>query len=143
MPSHEPRLKVGENHRRVVFVLLRGLEQMGQEIDWWLECKSGLLCEVRPDLTAEQAQKLQGLLVRLNTELRRLTNEIVLDVPAKSRKRAIHALLSAHIVNLEESEASKLRGYGRMSEEAGKKLDAEFARLLALLEEMAHVVEKS
>ncbi len=135
------KLKLGENHRRVISVVLRGLEQMCEEIERWLDKRSGVLLHVENDLTAEQRVQLCTLVKQLRGEIERLATEIELDRGAQSLVRAIRALLSASIVDLEESDSSRLKGYGNLSEVAKNKLDTEILRLTGLLEEMVDVVE--
>ena len=135
-------LKLGENHRRVVSVVLRGVEQMCDEIDSWLEKKPGVLFRVQNDLTAEQREALQALTPRLRDELRRLQGEIELGAAAQSVRGAVVALLSANIVNVEDTDASYLAGYGHLPEGAGQKINGEFKRLLGILEEAVHLFEK-
>ncbi|MGH9730736.1 MAG: hypothetical protein ACRD4A_03475 [Candidatus Acidiferrales bacterium] len=104
------KLKLGENHRRVVSVLLRGLEQMCDEIEARLEEAPGVLRQVRSDLSAAQDTDLREMTARVREEIRRLNTEIELDAAIRSPRRAILALLSASIVNLEESDSKRLRG---------------------------------
>ncbi len=55
--------------------------------------------------------------------------------------RAIYALLSAGLVDLEETKSSHLKVYGAVPEVVKNKLDPELDRAIALLEEMTEVVE--
>lgn len=135
------KLKLGENHRRVVSVLLRGLEQMCDEIEARLEEAPGVLRQVKSDLSAAQGAALREMTARVREEIRRLNTEIELDAAIRSPRRAILALLSASIVNLEESDSKRLRGYGPLASEAAVRLDDEVSRLVALLEEMTTIAE--
>ena len=135
------KLKLGENHRRVVSVLLRGLEQACDEIEATFRESPGTLRRIHDDLSAPQRSALRELAQRVRGEIRRLAAEIELDASVGSQRRTVLALLSASIVNLEESEPKKLRGYGAMSQEAEARLGGEFQRLVALLEQMAAIVE--
>lgn len=135
-------LKLGENHRRVVSVLLRGLEGMCDEIETALDESAGILRHVSDDLPSGQREKLRRMSIGIRAEIRRLNSEIELDPAMNSRRRRIRALISSSIVNLEESDPKKLRGYGALSEEAVTRLQEEFERLLDMLREMAAVVEE-
>jgi len=137
------KLKLGENHRRVVSVLLRGVERACDEIEAALSDSDGLLHRVSADLTREQQESLRQMAERARSELARITSQIELDVSVHSQRRRILALLSSSIVNLEESTPDKLRGYGEISAEAKSRLEAEFARLLALLNEMESALEEN
>lgn len=135
------KLKLGENHRRVVSVLLRGLEQMCDEIETRLAEAPGVLRQVKSDLSPAQGAALREMTARVREEIRRLNAEIELDAAVRSPRRAILALLSASIVNLEESDSKRLRGYGPLANEAAVRLDDELSRLVALLEEMTTIAE--
>lgn len=136
------KLKLGENHRRVVSVILRGLEQACDEIDATLHESPGTLRRVRDDLTPAQHSALQQMTGRVRGEVRRLASEIELDTSVGSQRRTILALLSACVINLQESEPKKLRGYGEMSQEAEARLTSEFQRLIDLLQQVAAIVEQ-
>lgn len=137
------KLKLGENHRRAVSVLLRGLEQMCEEIEARLGEVPGVLRQVKSDLSPAQGAALREMTARVRAEIRRLNAEIELDAAVRSPRRAILALLSASIVNLEESDSKRLRGYGSLASEAAARLDEEFNRLVALLEEMITIAEEA
>jgi len=136
------KLQLGENHRRAVSVLLRGLERMCDEIESALVETPGVLRRVKDDLSAAQGMALRKMSGRVRGEIRRLNSEIELDPAVRSRQRTIRAILSVNIINLEESGSERLRGYGPMSKEAAEQLDGEFNLLIALLEEMEAVVER-
>lgn len=136
------KLHLGENHRRVVSVLLRGLEQACDEIDASFRESPGTLRRIHDDLSPAQRSTLREMTRRVRGEIRRLASEIELDTSVGSQRRTVLALLSASIVNLEESEPRNLRGYGAMSPEAEARLGSEFQRLIGLFEQMASVVEQ-
>lgn len=136
------KLNLGENHRRVVSVLFRGLEQACDEIDATFRESPGALRHVADDLSSKQRSALLEMTERVRIEIRRLTSEIELDISIRSQRRTILALLSSCIVNLEESEPKKLRGYGPMSPEVEARLSNEFQRLIELLERMTAIVEE-
>lgn len=137
------QLKLGENHRRVVSVLLRGLEQMCDEIEARLAEMPGVLRQVKSDLSPAQGAALREMTARVREEILRLNTEIELDAAIRSPRRTILALLSASIVNLEESDSKRLRGYGPLASEAAARLDDELNHLIALLEEMTTIAEEA
>ena len=142
MPNTSDKLRLGENHRRVVSVLLREVEKMCEAILEWLDKKPGVLSWVEDDLTAEQQTRLRKLVEQLRGEIRRFDSEVTLDPAVQSRRRAIATLLSAHRIDLEEVNSANLRGYGRLPDEVGRELDAKLGRLTTLLEAMSGVVEQ-
>jgi hypothetical protein len=138
----DDKLKLGENHRRVISVLLRGLEQSCDEIDASFRESPATLRRIHDDLSPGQRSSLREKTQCVREEIRRLASEIELDTSTGSQRRTVLALLSASIVNLEESEPKKLRGYGTISKEAEDRLAHEVQRLIGLFEEMAAVVEQ-
>lgn len=136
------KLELGENHRRVVSVLLRGVERACDEIEAALDDSDCVLYRVSGDISLEQQQSLRKMAERVRSEIARIASQIELDVSVHSRRRRIAALLSTSIVNLEESTPDKLRGYGELSAEAKSRLETDFTRLLALLNEMESALEK-
>src|SRR5712692_9257267 len=142
MPNTSDKLRLGENHRRVVSVLLREVEKMCDAILDWLDKKPGLLLRVQDDMTAEQQAGLHKLVQQLRGEIRRFDSEVTLDPAVQSRRRAIAALLSANRTHLEEVDSAGLRGYGQLPEDVGRERDAKLGRLTTLLEVMSGVVEE-
>ena len=94
------KLQLGENHRRAVSVLLRGLERMCDEIESALVETPGVLRRVKDDLSAAQGMALRKMSGRVRGEIRRLNSEIELDPAVRSRQRTIRAILSVNIINL-------------------------------------------
>ena len=137
------KLKLGENHRRVVSVLLRGLEQACDEIEAAFRETPGLLDRIHDDLSADQRERLREMVRRVRSEIRRLAGEIELDASSRSQRRTILALLSASIINLEESDPKKLRGYGPMSPQAEARLSSEIQLLIEMFEQMSAIVEQT
>ncbi|HEV2289754.1 MAG TPA: hypothetical protein VGR81_12460 [Candidatus Acidoferrales bacterium] len=137
------KLKLSENHKRVVSVLLRGIEATCDEVEATLDETTGVMRMVSDDLSTEQGKTLRRMSEAVRSEIRRITSEIELDLATNSRRRRIRALVSSAIINLEESDPKKLRGYGFLAEEAVKHLENEFAKLLTMLDEMAEVVERT
>ena len=141
MPATKKKLKLGENHRRAVSVLLRQLEQMCGQLETLLVKPSGVLLRMEDDLAAEPAGALRELAGALRAEIERQVSEIELDVKHQSRRAAIRALLSTRWADLEDSKSSGLKGYGKLPAEASAKLDRELDRLMALVEEMITAIE--
>lgn len=136
------KLELGENHRRVVSVLLRGIDRMCSEVEASLEESGGILQRVADDVSRLQKKELRQVTLRVRAEIGRVASEIALDTGVVSIRRKVSALISAGIVNIEESDPQKLRGYGPLSDLAMTRLQEEFARLHELLERMAAVLEE-
>jgi hypothetical protein len=143
LEEHSQRLSLGENHRRVVSAVLRRVETTCDEVIWWLERGDGELRHIEEDVSPNRAEALRTLVERLRTEMRRATNEIVIDPSVQSRARGIAASLSLTRTELEEVLTPGLRGYGAIPREAEQALDKKFARLLAVLRSMGEIAERS
>jgi hypothetical protein len=142
MQDTSNKLRLSENHRRVVSVVIREVEKMCGALLDWLDKKPTLLNRIENDLTVEQQAKLRKLVEQLRGEIRRFNDEVTLDAAMQSRRRAIDALISANMIHLEEVNSGSLKAYGQLSEEVGRELDAKFARLITLLETMRRAVEE-
>lgn len=141
MAADRQKLRLSENHRRVVSVLLRGVEQTCHAVAGWLDKKPGVLIGLENDLSPQQCQRLCALVDQLQAEIRRLSGAIDLQRSAESPRRSIHALISAMRVEIEERKSPRLKGYGPLDDVAAAVLDAELDRLLELFEKMAEVVK--
>jgi hypothetical protein len=137
------KLQLGENHRRVVSVLIRRVEAACEGILQDLDRRSGLLHSVQDDVSPEQAKKLRELAGKLRAEVERVESEVRLDPAVRSRKRSIAARVSSAIIDLEEVSGSALRGYGEMPKELEQALAEKFARFIAVLQEMERIAEST
>ena len=61
MSEGSAKIEFGENHRRVVSVLMRGTERACDEVVACLGPRSAVLAEVRDDLTSEAKVQLRDL----------------------------------------------------------------------------------
>jgi len=143
MADEMKKLQLGENHRRVVSVLIRRVEAACDGILQDLERRPGLLLRMEDDVRAEQDGRLRELVAKLRAEVGRVASEVTLDAAVRSRRRSIAARISATMIDLEDVSGSALRGYGAMSAEDERVLTEKFARLIAVLEEMERIAEWS
>jgi len=141
MSSDTRKLQLGENHRRVVSVLIRRVEAVCDGILHDLDQRSGLRQNVEDDVSPEQGNKLRALAEKLRVEVEKVESEIRLDPAVRSRKRSIAARVSAAIIDLEEVSGSALRGYGELPKDAERALFEKLARLTVVLEEMERIAE--
>jgi hypothetical protein len=136
------KLELGENHRRVVSVLIRGIGRMCNDVEASLDESSSILERVLDDVSRNQKKELRRVTTRIRTEISRIVSEVALDTAVLSMRRNVSALVSASIVNIEESDPQKLRGYGPLSDSGMKRLQDEFGRLHALLDRMAAILQE-
>lgn len=141
MPSRHSRekLELGENHRRAVSAMLRELERACDAVEHWVDREGGIYLQPQDDLLPEQAHALRELVKELRRELIRVDDEMTLDHSPQSRRRALIALLSTAIADLEDTESSRLKGYGPLPEAAKTQIDAAMQRLISVLERMVQV----
>ena len=138
MLHHREKLQLGENHRRAISAVLREIEQMCGAVEGWVSRRGGIFLQPEDDLLPEQAKSLRRLVGELRAELRHIDEEMALDHSRQSRRRALIALLSTAIADLEDTESSRLKGYGQLSEEAKIRIDNAMKRLISVLDRMAH-----
>ena len=135
------KIELGENHRRVISVLMRGTEGACDEMIEWLDRSSSALVEVRADLELEQQARLRELAARVKAQVQEFTSKVSLDKRRISRRRSVAAIVSAALIDLQEVQASGLKGYGRMPEDPKPVLEESIHRMVALLEQMLHIAE--
>jgi hypothetical protein len=141
MIENKKKLQLGENHRRVVSVLIRRIEATCEGVLHNLDRRSSLLHNVEEDLTPQQDQRLRELVGNLRSEIERVESEVTLDPVVSSRRRSIAALVSSAVIDLQEVCDSALRGYGSMPEAVERALVEKLASLMVVLEEMERIAE--
>lgn len=135
------KIPMGENHRLAASVVFRGTERACDSTMEWLDRPSSLLNELRDDITPEEQAQLRKLAGALKEEIKRLAAKVELDRSRSSRRRSIAAILSAALVDLQETQDSQLKGYGVLSPEAKKVLFDGMSRMTSLLEKMLAIAE--
>jgi hypothetical protein len=134
-------MELGENHRRAFSVLMRGTERACDEVAEWLERPTSGLTEIRADLTPDQKTRLRELAAKVKAEVQEFAAKVILDKKRMSRRRAVAAIVSAILIDLQEVQSSGLKGYGPLREEAKPVLDESIRRMVVLLEQMLHIAE--
>ncbi|MGB9464575.1 MAG: hypothetical protein WBR10_05640 [Candidatus Acidiferrum sp.] len=143
MPENHRKLALGENHRRVVSAVIRRVETTCDEVLGWLERPGGALRQLEEDVAPKQADELRMLVSKLWEETRRVQDELVIDPSVQSRARGIAASVSLTRTEIEEILTPGLRGYGALPAEMESALDKKFARILACLQAMGVIAERS
>lgn len=143
MADDSAKIEFGENHRRVVSVLMRGTERACDELVEWLDHRSTMLAEVRDDLEPETKARLRGLAGELKDEVLAFSRHAVLDKKQSSVRRSIAAIVSTALIDLQEAQNSGLRGYGSLGDREKHAFDECVRRMIRLLEQILHVVEHS
>lgn len=143
MPENLRKLALGENHRRVVSAVIRRVETTCEEVLGWLERPGGDLHQLEEDVVPKQANELRTLVSRLREETRRVQDEVEIDPSVRSRARGIAASVSLTRTEIEEILTPGLRGYGALAPETEAALDKKLARILACLQAMGEIAERS
>lgn len=141
MPDDSAKIEFGENHRRVVSVLMRGTERACDEVVARLNPHSTVLAEVRDDLTPEAKAKLRNLARQLKEHVLAFSGEAALDKNQSSTRRSVAAIISAALIDLQEVQNSGLRGYGPLGDHEKHALDDRVHSMIALLHEMLRIAE--
>jgi len=119
------------------------VETTCDEVIGWLERPGGDLRTLEDDVAPKQADELRVLVRRLREETRRVQNELVIDPSVQSRARGIAASVSHTRTEIEEILTPGLRGYGALAPEMEAALDKKLARILACLQAMGEIAERS
>jgi hypothetical protein len=135
------KIQLSDNHRLAASVLFRGTERACDSALEWLDKPSTQMNELRDDVTAEEKAELRKLAAALRQEIEKLESKVQLDRSHSSRRRSIAALLSAALIDLQETQDSQLKGYGVLSPEAKKVLNDSIARMSAALQKMLAIAE--
>lgn len=143
MADDSAKIEFGENHRRVISVLMRGTERVCDELVESLDHRSTTLAEVRDDLAPETKTQLRHLAGELKDEVLAFSRHAVLDKKQSSIRRSIAAIVSAALIDLQEAQNSGLRGYGPLGDREKYVFDGCIRRMIDLLEQILHIVEHS
>lgn len=141
IPDDSAKIEFGENHRRVISVLMRGTERACDELVEWLDHRSTMLAEVRDDLAPETKAELRALAGELKDEVLAFSRHAVLDKKQSSIRRSIAAIVSAALIDLQEAQNSGLRGYGPLGDREKQLFDESIHRMIDLFEQMLRIVE--
>src|SRR5690348_13065279 len=100
MADSPEKIEFGENHRRVVSVLMRGTERACDEVVACLDPQSAVLAEVRDDLTPEAKVHLRDLAGQLKAQVLAFSREAALDKKQSSIRRSVAAIVSAALIEI-------------------------------------------
>ncbi len=141
MSEISPKLRLSENHRRVVSPVLRVVEKACDEVLAWLERRPGGLNQFRDDISSGEAEKIRAHVALLREELGRFQREAAVRPVVQSRARAVAGTVSHARIEIEEVMTPGLRGYGPITPETEAALDSRLTRLLGFLEAVSDIVE--
>jgi len=133
--ANEPQLlraQVSHNHRRVISVRLRLLEEASLKL-LGLFGDSDSALTARLGLPKEKAQEIAGLVRDLGSKISRAKSELHLEVAHWDTHREAGALVAAMAVNVEELHPAYLKGYGEVPEALAMYLEVKISELLQVL----------
>jgi hypothetical protein len=106
---------IGPNHRRVISVRLRLLEEYSLHL---LELFEPLEAELttRDPLPAGMTERMEREIAALQSRIREMKSELGLELSERSARREAAALVSTMITYVEELHPHYLKGYGAMPE---------------------------
>ncbi|HUZ45412.1 MAG TPA: hypothetical protein VMW54_02120 [Terriglobia bacterium] len=108
-----PASKMSPNHRRVLSVRLRLLEDYGLQLHELLRPVESAFTS-RPALPPEKAEKLNSALLAFRSRIRRIKTELELEHHHQNVKREAMALVATMMNSVEELHPRYLDGYGNV-----------------------------
>jgi len=148
MPSDRPdESLLNANHRRhyeVVFARLEdALSQLAEPTVPFSDREPHALTIIHDDLPPGFADAAAPRIARARQLIRAAATRWGLTPRQVSRRRVLRASLTAQLIQLEESRASGLRGYGEVGEGAAVEIDPVIAELHPLVAELLALVKSS
>jgi hypothetical protein len=131
-------MPLNEAQTRALATTLEILEQRCQQMRRLISdpAANGILHQVVDDIPATARDRILANLAAIEAVVARLAAEYQLTTQPRSARQILVALLSSSWEHLEDTRPAKLRRYGPVDPQAAAPLDAELARLLALMNTM-------
>jgi len=135
------RTQVSDNHRRVISVRMRLLEESCFRL-------LGLFRDMESTLTArkalprEKSEEVERLTLQLRAEIARMKSELGLERAHIDAGREARALLTAMKINVEELRPRYLNGYGVVPEALSLYLEIQINGLLRIMQEIRQALER-
>jgi hypothetical protein len=144
MPEQTEALKaqVSGNHRRVISVRLRALEEACDQLEG-LSRPFDRTLTVRSELPPRVSTKLDGLLGGLRTKIAEMKAELDLDRTEIDPAREAGALVASMMVNVEELHPRYWKSYGSVPETLTRYLLARLEDLLRTLQATERVLRRA
>jgi hypothetical protein len=126
---------IGKNHRRVISVRLRLLEEYSLRL---LELFEPLEAELtsRPPLPKGMGEQMEREIAALQSKIRDMKAELGLEHSHRSARREAAALVTTMITYVEELHPHYLKGYGEMSEPISRYLKERLKGLVEALDKI-------
>jgi len=137
MPDELQTLKseVSANHRRVISVRMRLLEQSCLKLlDLFRGVESTL--NSRSALPQERAKDVEPLVLAVRSKIARIKTDLGLESYRQSAAREAGALVAAMTINVEELHPDYLKGYAQVPETIALYLERRMGELLGLIQQV-------
>lgn len=126
---------MGQNHRRVISIRLRLLEEYSTRLlELFQPLEAGLTS--RPALPPTMAERMEREVAALHAEIRSIKADLDLDHSHRSAKREAAALISTMITYVEELHPRYMKGYGEMADPVSRYLQEHLKGLTDALEKI-------
>jgi hypothetical protein len=112
---------IGENHRRVLSVRMRLLEEYSSRLLELFQPVESLLTS-RPPLPQGMKERMEGEVAELHSRIHRIKADLGLEQSRRSARREAAALVTTMITYVEELHPRYLKGYGSIPEPVGSYL---------------------
>ncbi|MGD0696440.1 MAG: hypothetical protein ABSB82_16585 [Terriglobia bacterium] len=140
-PSENLRLQVGSNHRRVISVRLRILEESWMRLLDLFRPMDSILT-ARRALPREKAEEVRQQVLTLGAKLAEMKTDLGLERSDEDPAREARALIAAMITGIEELHPHYLRGYGKVPESLESYLETRLKGLLQVMDRIAKTLAR-
>jgi hypothetical protein len=135
----QQKLKISGNHRRVISVRLRLLDESCSRLLELFHDVDSILTERRA-LPPEKADQATHLVAELRLQIAQMRTTLGLSRARVDAVREAETLVSAMSVDVEELYPHYLKGYGEVPRELDLYLQAQLDELLHILHELGNLV---
>lgn len=128
-PPHPPKMQLSANHRRVISVRLRLLEESCLRLlDLSRNYEATLTS--RRALPQDRAREVKALVDEVRAKISQMVPELGLERAHLDARREANALVAAIATDIEELDPHSLRGYGAVPEPLTEYLNVRTGELL-------------
>ncbi|MGA2628758.1 MAG: hypothetical protein ABSG54_00975 [Terriglobia bacterium] len=140
-PQTQPFIdEVSSNHRRILSVRLRLLEEDCFQLLDLFHTEARSLCE-RPPLQGEKAEEFRELSAHLRAVIAGMKAELKLEPARLDPQRVARALLTSMSVAIEELYPEYLHGYGKVPAALASYLRSRVQEMLAIMRKINRALE--
>ena len=141
MPDERLQSLIGHNHRRVISVRMRLLEEYSLRLMELFEPLESELTSRAP-LPKGAAEHMEREITALQSRIREMKIELGLEPSERSARREAAALVSTMITYVEELHPRYLKGYGSMPEPISRYLKERLKGFTETLDKISRVLRE-